>query len=150
MIFRSLWCSFFPFLFLEPKPAIATLSSAPGALSRTLRALSWGRGEAECAGACGREVHCKLTTGCRLERTNRALVLTAFGGVLEKSPGMRLGQETGLLRGLTDVRAQTWSLPRGGRAGVLVCFPPPDATLLSSTCSTRENAQVAAVPPAGD
>lgn len=98
----------------------------------------------------GRGVHCKLTTGCRLERTNRALVLTAVGGVLEKSPGMCLGQGTGLLGGPTRVQGQTWPLPQGGLAGALVCFPAPDATLLSSTCSTGENAQVAAVPPAGD
>lgn len=44
MIFQSLWYSFSPFVFLEPKPATAT-SSAP--LGRWMvRALGWQRGQA--------------------------------------------------------------------------------------------------------
>lgn len=101
-------------------------------------------------------VRCKLTTGCRPARTNRASVLTAFGGCWEKHLGC------------AEARGETprWpvSLPGPPSAShnaqpsrgawrlpgslVSVPFPSPDAALLSSTRSTKQNAQAAA-PHAG-
>lgn len=135
MIFWSLWCSLFPFVFLEPKPAYCHPCSPLSSLGQSgtrrkqgrgrsvgQQGRSWGHG---CTAAFQRQrekgVRCKLTTGCRLARANRASVLTALGGVLEKSPGICSGQS----RDPPQMACQPpvgrpRSLPlRGGLVGVL-------------------------------
>lgn len=168
--FRSFWCSLFPFVFLEPKPAYRHPRSPLSSLGprrkegrgRSVGKQGRSRGHS-CTVAFQRQrekgVCCKLTTGCRLARTNRASVLTAFGGVLEKSPGICSGQRRDPLRRPVNLQWADLGPSHYGVAwmGCLAAprflnacpLPPPDAALLSSTNSTRKNAQVAAVPHAG-
>lgn len=74
MIFRSLWCSFFPFVFLEPKPA-SCHPEPPARLSWTVWALIWavGRGRLSEREGSGRTAaaHSKVA-GSSLQTDNLA------------------------------------------------------------------------------
>lgn len=105
--------------------------------------------------------HCKLTTWRKLERANGALVLTAFGGVLEKSPGVSWGQRKhppGTSRGRRAL-PPTAGLPGGSPDSTISTPCPPSCCRLlpgvrtretPSTRSTKENAQVSPPPQAGN